>query len=196
MTDLATVFGLVGALGAAAIGMAGGSLLQRSKNRQDAETAAQQHQYAEQERTRLANQLALEIIACARTANRSLFAAMQRIQQDAEAGRPVDISRFDQEVGAVEKELTDALHRLAATGVVTPSGSADGQRPFAEEVAGFSHTMREHLLQITAGSSADCLATDLGSARSTCGDLNLFLRTATEKITGRPLGFRLAIDEV
>ncbi|XKK58690.1 hypothetical protein HFP71_21010 [Streptomyces sp. ARC32] len=198
MADVNAVLGLVGGLGAAVIGAVGGSLLQRSKNRQDSAAIAVQRADAAGERRRLANELMLEIITSARTANRALLASLERFVQDAEAGRSVDADRFDEQVGMLEADLVGALHRLAASETaIVPTESLTGEdRPFAEVVADMTASTRKHLLEVASGSSMDCLETDFRLARATSADLDAFLRAQTEVVVGRPLGFRLAIDEV
>ncbi|MFF5403460.1 hypothetical protein ACFY8K_13010 [Streptomyces misionensis] len=198
MADITAVLGLVGGLGAAAIGALGGSLLQRSKNRQDSAAIAMQRADAADERRRLTNELTLEIITSARTANRALLASLERFVQDAEAGRSVDTIRFDEQVGTLEADLVGALHRLAACETaIVPTESLTGEhRPFARVVADMIASTRKHLLEVTSGSSLDSLETDLRLARVTSTDLDTFLRAQTEVVVGRPLGFRLAIDEV
>jgi hypothetical protein len=198
MTDMTAVIGLIGGLGAAVIGAAGGSLLQRSRHKQESATAAVERAEAGRERERLVKQVALEIATSARTANHAMLTAMGRIQQDAAAGRPVDASRFDEEVGSLEAVLVASLHRLAASGVpVVPTTSSSGdQRPYAAVIAEVTETMRKHLLAIADGAGADDLASALQSARAVSEDLNRFLLAQTELIIERPVGFRMAIDEV
>lgn len=198
MADVTAVLGLVGGLGAAAIGVVGGSFLQRSKNRQDNAAVAVQRADAADERRRLTNELTLEIITSARTVNRALLASLERSVQDAEAGRPVDANLFDEQVGTLEADLVGALHRLAASETaIVPTESLTGEhRPFAEVVADMTASIRKNLLEVTSGSSSVCLETDLRLARATSADLDTFLRAQTEAVTGRPLGFRLAMDEV
>ncbi|MFH8626025.1 hypothetical protein ACH4A8_29795 [Streptomyces vietnamensis] len=198
MVDVTSVLGLVGGLGAAAIGAVGGSILQRSKNRQDTAAAAVQRTDAEEERRRLTNELILEIITSARTANRALLASIERFVQDAEAGRLVEANRFDEQVETLEADLVGALHRLAASAaaIVPTEPLTSEHRPFAAVVADMTTSIRKHLLEVTSGSSLDCLAADLRLARATTVDLDTFLRAQTEVVMGRPLGFRLAVDEV
>ncbi len=198
MADVTAVLGLVGGLGTAVIGAVGGSLLQRSKNRQDRAAIAVQRADDGDERRRLANELMLEIITSARTANRALLASLERFVQDAEAGRSVDADRFDEQVGTLEADLVGALHRLAASETaIVPTESLTGEdRPFAEVVADMTASTRKRLLEVASGSSMDRLETDFRRARATSADLDVFLRAQTEVVVGRPLGFRLAIDEV
>ncbi|MFI0901595.1 hypothetical protein [Streptomyces sp. NPDC020983] len=198
MADVTAVLELVGGLGAAAIGAVGGSLLQRSKSRQDSAATAVQRADAADERRRLTNELTLEIITAARTASRALLASLERFAQDAEAGRSVDADRFDEQVGTLEADLVGALHRLAAseTAIVPTESLTDEHRPFVEVVADMTASIRKHLLEVTSGSSLDFLETDLRLIRATSADLDTFLRTQTEVVAGRPLGFRMAIDEV
>ncbi|MFF3606885.1 hypothetical protein [Streptomyces sp. NPDC002463] len=198
MADVTAVLGLVGGLGAAAIGAMGGILLQRSKRREDSAAVAVQRADAADERRRLMNELTLEIITSARTVNRALLASLERFVQDAEAGRSVDANRFDEQVGTLEADLAGSLHRLAASETaIVPTESLTGEhRPFAEVVAEMTASIRKHLLEVASGSSLDCLETDLRLARATSADLDTFLRAQTEAVVGRPLGFRLAMDEV
>ncbi|MFJ9459745.1 hypothetical protein ACIRST_32305 [Kitasatospora sp. NPDC101447] len=180
------------------IGAAGGSLLQRSRHKQESAVVAAERAEAERERERLVKQVGLEIATAARTANHAMLTAMERIQQDAEAGRPVDFSRFDEEVGNLEAVLVASLHRLAASGlaVVPTASSSDDQRPYAAVIAETTGSMRKHLLAITDGAGTDDLAADLQAARVVFEDLNRFLLAQTELIIERPVGFRMALDVI
>ncbi|MET8668090.1 hypothetical protein ABZV87_27605 [Streptomyces tendae] len=195
MTDMTAVLGLAGALGAAAIGAVGGSLLQRSKSRQEAATASLQQVDAERERARLTEQLALETIASARTANRALLALIERGLQDTEAGRPMEISRLDDEVRTLELELFDTLHRLAVIRVALPPGPAAGnQGLFTDEVAERIKVVREQLLDAASGRSTQPLAISVQLARDTFRELDQYCRAATSFIIARPEGFSLTVD--
>ncbi|MBD0692557.1 hypothetical protein [Streptomyces sp. CBMA123] len=200
MADMTAVVGLISGLGAAVIGAAGGSLLQRSRHKQESAAVAAERAETERERERLAKQVALEIATSARTANHAMLTAMGRIQQDAEAGRPVDASRFDEEVGSLEAVLVASLHRLAASGAaVVPTTSSSGdQRPYAAVIAEVAGTMRKHLLSIAdgTGSGAGDLASALQAARVVSEDLNRFLLAQTELIIEKPVGFRMAVDVI
>lgn len=205
MTDMAAVFGLVGALGAAAIGALGGSLLQRSRSRQEAAAASLQRADAERERVRLAEQaereqaqlteqLALETIVSARTVNRALLALLERSLQDAEAGRPVELSRFDDETSTLELELLNALHRLVTIAVTLPPGpSVDGQELFTDRFTARNRVVRKHLLDAAAGGSTEPLTEAIRMASDTAAELDRYLRSAISLLTGRPEGSTLAL---
>lgn len=208
MTDMTAVLGLVGALGAAAIGAIGGSLLQRSRSRQEATAASLQRANAERERVRLAEeaerervrlteQLALETIASARTVNRALLSLLERSLQDAEAGRPVELSAFDDEAGTLELELLGALHRLVTIAVALPPGpSMDNQGLFTDRFTERHRAVRKYLLDAAAGGSTEPLAEAIQMASVTSAALDQYLRAAISLFIDRPEGSTLALYDV
>ncbi len=110
MTDTGALYGLLGALGGAAIaGLAaiyGPTRLHRRQAEQ--RTSEEQTRRKEAETARLLKM---------RTTGRAWVDALERTVQDLEAHRPVDVDRFDETMDRVGAEATEAGHALAHSGL-------------------------------------------------------------------------------
>lgn len=110
MADTEAIYGLLGALGGAAIAslaaIYGPTRLHRRQAQQ--RTSEEQTRRKEAETARL-----LKV----RTTGRAWVDALERTVQDLEAHRPVDVDRFDEAMGRVGAEATEAGHALAHSGL-------------------------------------------------------------------------------
>jgi len=179
MADMSGVYALISGLGGAGIGVLGGGLLQRAKRQQDAV-----------EMEALAKRLALEIATTARICVQAWGSAVERVVQDLETGRPVDVDRFDDEFPSLQRELTEAIYRFPAAGAAAhvPWPVVPAERPFVDRVAEATGLLRSDLLSMSEGIPGSCPPRDrLLMAEQIRWDIDFQLILVTEQITGREI---------
>jgi hypothetical protein len=110
MTDTGALYGLLGALGGAAVASLAAVYGPLRLHRRQAEQKASEEQ-ARQSEVETARLLKM------RTTGRAWIDALERFVQDLQAHHPVDVDRFDEIMVQVSREATEAGHALAHSGL-------------------------------------------------------------------------------
>ncbi|MET9451821.1 hypothetical protein [Streptomyces cinerochromogenes] len=191
MTDMGAVYGAVGAVGGALIGAGaavwGPLLVQRGSSREQKEAEARRRAGEEVER-----------IVQIRSTGRAWQDTLERTVQDLEAGRPVDIDRFDETIGGLEREAAAAAYAAAVDGMWVGLGPAEGDYSpglVLELLAAGTGQVRAAILRLQSGDIGDderreaCAgpADAVASARSARAQLNARLAERVERILGETM---------
>ncbi|MEV5847402.1 hypothetical protein AB0M32_36110 [Streptomyces sp. NPDC051985] len=186
MADIAGIYALGAALGAAGIGAVAGGLLQRAKGRQDIMAVELQRRHLEEDRRQLSTELALEANASARSAGRAWLSGVQRMLQEVEVGRVVDIGRFDEEFNQLQSELTQSMYRLATTTTAvpqSPAGASTSVHSYIEQIAEITLLIRSDLLRAAAGLPPVHDSSDLRSLAALVGaELHAYAQRRIERL--------------
>ncbi|MFC9627688.1 hypothetical protein ACFTXM_49835 [Streptomyces sp. NPDC056930] len=110
MADTGALYGLLGAVGGAAVASLATVYGPLRLHRRQAEQKASEEQ-ARQSEIEIARLLKM------RTTGRAWIDALERFVQDLQAHHPVDIDRFDEITVQVSREATEAGHMLAHSGL-------------------------------------------------------------------------------
>ncbi|WP_316745891.1 hypothetical protein [Streptomyces sp. MK7] len=191
MADMGAVYGAVGAVGGALIGagaaVLGPLLVQRGSSREQKEAEARRRAGEEVER-----------IIQIRSTGRAWQDTLERTVQDLEAGRPVDIERFDETISSLEREAASAAYAAAVDGVWVGLGPAEeGYSPglVLELLAAGTGQVRATILRLGGGDVGSderreiCteLAHAVTSARAARAQLNARLVKRIERILGQSI---------
>ncbi|MFI5751125.1 hypothetical protein ACIBBE_35645 [Streptomyces sp. NPDC051644] len=186
MADIGGIYALGAALGAAGVGAVAGGLVQRAKGRQDTALAELQRRQLEKNQRQLAADLVLEVNAAARSAGRAWLSGVERVLQEIELGRAIDIGRIDEEFNQLQSELTQSMYRLAAATTAvpqTPAAGSIGVQPYIERVAETTLLIRSDLLRITMGLPPVHGRSDLQTlARLVGTELHVYAELRTERL--------------
>ncbi|WP_331725546.1 hypothetical protein OG596_38430 (plasmid) [Streptomyces sp. NBC_01102] len=186
MADIAGLYALMAALGAAGIGAVAGGLVQGAKGRQDAAAVELQRRQHEDERRRMSADLALEANATARSAGRAWLSGVERVLQELELGRAIDIGRFDEEFNQLQSELTQSVYRLAAATAAVPqvlAGGLAGAQPYIEQIAETTLLIRSDLLRVVSGLPSVHGSSDLRTLAALVGtELHGYAEMRTERL--------------
>ncbi|MGV9565030.1 hypothetical protein [Streptomyces sp. NPDC003480] len=189
MADSSAVYGAVGAIGGALIGAGaavfGPLLVQRGSSRQQKEAEVRNRASEEIER-----------IIQIRSTGRAWQDTLERTVQDLEAGRRVDVDRFDEAINALEREAASAAYAAAADGVWVGLGPAEGDYSpglVLELLAAGTGQVRATILRLQSGEVGPderrevCaeLANAVASARAARARLNARLVERIERILGQ-----------
>ncbi|MFF5537217.1 hypothetical protein ACFY71_32930 [Streptomyces cinerochromogenes] len=188
---MGAVYGAVGAVGGALIGagaaVLGPLLVQRGSSREQKEAEA---------RRRAGEQV--ERIVQIRSTGRAWQDTLERTVQDLEAGRPVDIDRFDETIGGLEREAAAAAYAAAVDGMWVGLGPAEEDYSpglVLELLSAGTGQVRAAILRLQSGDIGDderrevCagLADAVASARSARARLNARLVGRVEHILGQTM---------
>ncbi|MFF8029015.1 hypothetical protein ACFZDJ_49755 [Streptomyces sp. NPDC007896] len=110
MADIGALYGLLGAVGGAAVASLATVYGPLRLHRRQAEQKASEEQ-ARQSGIEIARLLKM------RTTGRAWIDALERFVQDLQAHHPVDVDRFDEIMVQVSREATEAGHALAHSGL-------------------------------------------------------------------------------